>query len=274
MHALRILPCSFALSCCARVTSQERIGVVQVPVAVDGPPVATNDSFVVPLNAQTKLSVLDNDSAAYGSLTVVSTTSSTHGTAVVCPDGSCVAYTPSLRFMGYDELTYTARDLRGRTVTARALVRIATTPPRLLGAARHGDLQQGLSQAPFAGATLTYDDAVWRLTANVSLELDTHAGASAEWPAGALALGGGNGTSVAALSQLLVAPRGEHAVGAVLEGSKGEMAVHLESLTVAAPPHYSGVGIARLRLCSEWDECSVRALPALCMLLVVLAVLD
>ena len=101
----------------------EHSTLVQVPVADDGPPVATADTFAVALGRTSLLYVLTNDTAAYGSLALTSVTSGNFGDTSLCANMACVEYTASSRFSGWDSFTYTAEDQRGRLTNATARVR-------------------------------------------------------------------------------------------------------------------------------------------------------
>ena len=231
-----------------------------VPVATDAPPVAADDTFVVPLGAQTALRVLDNDTAALLDLVVTSATTPPHGAVALCPDGTCIHYTPQIRFSGWDTLSYTAADRRGRVAAAVARVRLSTTPPRWVALPTHADLTEGAVTLPLAAAGAAYDDATWRLTAAVTLELEPHAGGADGWPAGVLALGGDAGASVAGADGVTLVATGAHAVTATFGGVLADLVAMAARLAVTPPPRYSGAGVLTLDLCSEWGECSVRSL--------------
>ena len=233
-------------------------------MADDGPPVARADTFAVPLDSATQLTVLSNDTAAYGSLVVTSATASDEGVTNVCADASCVSYTPKRRFSGWDAFTYTAEDARGRLASATARVRVATTPPRLLGLPQRADVSEGAPLRPFSGADVAYDDAVWTLVATVTLELDTHSGNATRWPAGTLSLlsaddgmTGGSAGSVGAQASLAVAATGAHAVRTTFRGNTAQLATQAARFAVTPPPRYGGAGVVRLQVCSEWGECTV-----------------
>ena len=240
-------------------TAQE---LLQVPVADDVDPEAINDIFEVPLGQQSTLNVLRNDTAAYGSLAVAAVTTSTHGTTVKCVDNSCVQYTPSRRFSGFDMFGYTAEDARGRRATAEARVRISTTAPRVLGLAAHATVAAGAPVLPFSSANIAYDDNVWQLTLNVTLQLNTHAVNATRWPASTLSISGGAADQIgsvdsqAALNVRAVAP---FAVSAQMSGNISTLAAGAAQLAVVPPTGYSGVGLVLLEVCSQWSECTVRA---------------
>jgi hypothetical protein len=230
--------------------------LLQVPVATDAPPVANLDTFIAPLDSQAMLPVLDNDTAAFGSLVLTAATSSNFGVVVICPDKTCLQYTPKLRFSGWDSLTYTAQDGRGRNAAASAMVRIETSAPRLLGLSQSLSLTEGSVYLPFVALQVSYDDVHWELRADVTLELDVYSGDAAAWPAGTLSLGGG---SVGGLSEISVVATGDHTIGTVLAGNVSAVTTLVQRLAVATLPRYSGVGVLRLDVCSEWGECVVRS---------------
>jgi hypothetical protein len=237
---------------------------MQVPIAVDHAPTTQKDSFVVSLDSQSSLNVLANDYAAFGTLEVSSTTAGSHGVALRCPNNYCILYSPGTRFSGFDQLSYTAKDLRGRAVHGTALIRLQTTPPKLLGLPKHADIIQASLFPVFAGSTVSYEDTVWQLTANVSVELDIHAGPSEQWPAGVLSLGILNGSAatavstVASQSRISVLPSHQYAVSSVLTGNRSSLGDALKELVLTLPPTYSGGALVQLQLCSQWMECTVR----------------
>jgi hypothetical protein len=239
----------------------------QVPVTIDHDPKTQNDSFVVALDRQSSLNVLANDAAAFGTLEVTSTTASNYGVALRCPNNSCILYTPSSRFSGFDQVSYTAQDLRGRTVPGTTFIRLQTAAPKLLGMPKHADILQATSFPVFSGSSIAYEDAVWQLTANVSVDLDMHAGPSDQWPVGLLSLGGlASGTAagvstLATQSKISVVPAGRNTVSTSLSGNRTTLGLALKELLLTPPATYSGGALVQLQLCSLWMECSVSFLP-------------
>ena len=101
-----------------------RTATVNLDVKLDQAPVAANDTVTVGFETPATLSLLANDSDPDGDpLTIVSTSTPAHGTAVIV--GGQVTYTPAAGYLGPDSFTYTVSDGRGgvRTATVNVTVR-------------------------------------------------------------------------------------------------------------------------------------------------------
>ena len=103
-----------------------------VPILSDYPPMASNDVVAVSEGALNRLAVLSNDSVAFGSLTVSTVSASVMGIVGVCGDGSCVEYTPKIRFQGFDTVRYTVTDGRGRSASATVQVQCSSSLSNIL----------------------------------------------------------------------------------------------------------------------------------------------
>lgn len=235
----------------------------------DGPPSASPDFFVIPLSEQTTLSVLDNDAAVFGNLTVSSASASTHGLVAPCANASCILYTPRYRFSGYDTVAYTATDARGRSVSSIATLRIRTSPPGFSAIPADLTSPQETAVSPFAGAAVTYDDQAWNLTLTVTFRAGEHAPAAARWRADTLSLlprgstvDPGSLQALALLARAQVEVVDGAAVRATLQGNLSEVSALLQDVTVRPPEGYAGVAQVALQVCSQWTECSVRSSPA------------
>ncbi len=99
-----------------------------VAVTISGPPnrppVAVNDSFVVPQNSSgNSFNVLANDTDPDGdALTITAVGAPAHGTASIA--SGKVSYTPTVGFTGTDSFTYAIADGRGGTASATVSVTI------------------------------------------------------------------------------------------------------------------------------------------------------
>lgn len=101
------------------------------------------DSSTLPWNKPVRLSVLANDSASRGALSLASVTVPGHGTAKVL--GSEIEYTPGAGYIGSDSFSYTVRADDGTTATATVSLKVQASIT-LKGVA---------ADAPLAGATVT-----------------------------------------------------------------------------------------------------------------------
>lgn len=248
-------------------TTRSMLGLLQVPVVEDGPPSAAPDFFVVALSSQTTLDVLRNDAAAFGNLSISSSSASSHGLVTACANASCLLYTPRYRFSGYDTVAYTATDDRGRAASATATIRIRTSPPGFSALPGHVTALQATAATPFAGAAVTYDDAAWNLTVAVTFRAGEHAPPAAGWRAETLSLlSEGSGVAPGSLQALAVLARMQvevvdgASVRAQLQGNLSEVSALLGEVTVRPPEAYAGVAQVSLQVCSQWTECSVCSL--------------
>lgn len=219
------------------------------------------------LTAQTTLDILGNDAAAFGNLSISSSSASSHGLVTACANASCLLYTPRYRFSGYDTVTYTATDDRGRTASATVTIRIRTSPPGFSALPAHVTTLQTAATTPFSGAVVTYDDAAWNLTVAITFRAAEHAPAAASWSAETLSLvSEGSGVAPGSLQALALLARMQvevvdgAAVRAQLQGNLSEVSGLLREATVRPPEAYSGVAQVTLQICSQWTECSVRVL--------------
>ena len=93
------------------------------------PPVAVNDVATLPMNSSLSINVLANDTDPEGDvLTVVSTTTPSHGVTVINTDGT-IKYTPTIGYSGADSFGYTISDGNGNTATANVDVTILAVNP-------------------------------------------------------------------------------------------------------------------------------------------------
>ena len=93
------------------------------------PPVAVNDVATLPMNSSLNINVLANDTDPEGDvLTVVSTTTPSHGATVINTDGT-IKYTPTTGYSGADSFGYTISDGNGNTATANVDVTILAVNP-------------------------------------------------------------------------------------------------------------------------------------------------
>ena len=94
--------------------------------AVNDAPQATNDSKITNEDTPTTISVLSNDTDVdVDALTVITTTSPSHGNAVVNADGT-ITYTPTANFHGSDTFDYTISDGNGGTSIATVTITVAS----------------------------------------------------------------------------------------------------------------------------------------------------
>jgi hypothetical protein len=238
---------------------------MQVPVVDDVPPSSAPDVFVVPYNSQSRLSVLANDTAAYGSLALTQTTSPRHGLIAMDTNASSILYTPRYRFNGFDRLLYSAKDLKGRDVTDSVLVRLATSPPTFtVTAMPHIDSIQKSSFLAFENLRVTYEDLFWNLDLRVSLRFDDFVIPSDQWAATVYAVAGvdwqelGSLAAFDLLRKLGISQKNATALVSRVSGNITTIAELLTNIEVRPPESYSGVGVLEVELCSEWGECSVR----------------
>jgi Bacterial Ig domain len=235
---------------------------MQIPVTSDSPPAARPDVYVVPLEGQSSLHVLSNDSVAFGSLSVIGVTDSTNSVCSPCVNASCIVYTPRFRFAGFDQITYTAVDARGRVTNTTVSVRIVTTPPRLTTVPAKLNNAQNSRVQPFISSQLSYEDPAWRLSAAVTLRLSSFAPPASSWPNNAISLLSSAAETVSsaqaadASSLSLV---NASSIEATMSGNVSALQAQLSRLTVLAPQTYSGPSLLSLAVCSEWQECQVRA---------------
>ncbi|MGI4732982.1 MAG: Ig-like domain-containing protein [Janthinobacterium lividum] len=107
-----------------------------VTVAVDRPPVATDDTLTVITGTTSKLAVLANDTDADGDkLTVTSASGATHGTVTINAD-STVNYLPTAGYEGADSFKYTVSDGHGGTSSANVALIVsekAVAPTLIVG---------------------------------------------------------------------------------------------------------------------------------------------
>ena len=102
-----------------------------VPIPVNRPPQATNDTATTPIRTAVSINVLDNDTDADNdSLTIVRVRQGSNG--AVTSTGTTLTYTPARDFMGTDRFRYTVSDGRGGTATARVTVMVTAAPGDLL----------------------------------------------------------------------------------------------------------------------------------------------
>ncbi|MEL6998841.1 MAG: Ig-like domain-containing protein [Pseudomonadota bacterium] len=103
---------------------------VSVTVAGDNtPPVARDDTDLVPQGGTVDVVVLTNDSDADGdTLTVIDVTDPDNGTASVNPDGT-INFTPDFAFFGDETITYTITDGSGATASADITVTVLDNLP-------------------------------------------------------------------------------------------------------------------------------------------------
>lgn len=93
------------------------------PPVTNNPPVANDDSVSTAQRVPVTIAVLANDTDVDGDrLTIVVFTQPEHGT--VTKNGDRLIYTPSRRFTGRDEFTYTLSDGHGGTDTATVFVNV------------------------------------------------------------------------------------------------------------------------------------------------------
>jgi hypothetical protein len=181
----------------------------------------------------------------------------------LCPDRSCIQYTPRSRFSGYESLSYTAQDARGRNVTSSVRLRLATAAPVLQSLPHVLDSPQATRLKPLAAATVAYDDAEWQLTMTLQLTLAQHAQNAVDWPANIFSIAAdpdvpyGSLQALQRLSELRVRPVDTHSVQATLSGNLSALSARAADLVLTPPPHFSGPGLLELRTCSQWDECTV-----------------
>ena len=91
-------------------------------------PVAVDDSATTPVNTPVTVSVLTNDTAGTGTLTVTSTSTPAHGTVVINAGGT-VTYTPASGYAGTDSFTYTITNTAGLTATATVNITVTAVAP-------------------------------------------------------------------------------------------------------------------------------------------------
>lgn len=271
-HRRTAVPVQLQASQCCTVELRASPGcsialLLQVAVVQDGPPTAGADFFVVSPADQTRLDVLANDAAVFGALTISSSTASTHGFVAPCANSSCLLYTPRYRFSGYDTVTYTAADGRGRSATSSATLRIATSPPGLNSLPAHVQTTQAAATTPFSGAAVTYDDQSWNLTLTITFRTDAHAAAAGAWRADTLSLlpqgspvSPGSLQALELLARMQVEVVDAAAVRARLQGNLSVASGLLQDLTVRPPEGFGGAALVSLQICSQWTECSVRLL--------------
>ena len=95
----------------------------EIPVPVD-PPEARNDYALTALNTPVTLTPLLNDFDPTGeTMTVVSITAASHGTAVLNTNGT-VDYTPGSGYLGPDQVTVTIRDTSGWESSSQAYITV------------------------------------------------------------------------------------------------------------------------------------------------------
>jgi uncharacterized repeat protein (TIGR01451 family) len=141
------------------LTSTATVNLTVTPV--NDPPVAVDDSYSTAEGTALTIAapgILVNDSDPDAdALTVISSTSPSHGTITVNANGS-LTYTPSAGYWGLDSLSYTAGDGHGGTATATIHLTITQTPQPLLAASKIAamviDADNSFSTTP--GDTLEY----------------------------------------------------------------------------------------------------------------------
>jgi RHS repeat-associated protein len=98
-----------------------------VPVPVNRPPVAVDDSALTAAGTPITITVLGNDSDPDGDpISITATTQGTNGSATY--DTASVTYTPNAGFHGIDAFSYTISDGRGGTATATVTVAVDQPP--------------------------------------------------------------------------------------------------------------------------------------------------
>ncbi|MDT8302515.1 MAG: Ig-like domain-containing protein [Sedimentisphaerales bacterium] len=112
--------------------------------SVNDPPVARDDAIVIPEDTPAvKTDVLANDTDIdnkgrdlyLDTLTVTAVTHGKNGSVTINPDGT-LSYSPNANFYGSDEFTYTVRDNKGDTDTAKVnvTVNMANDAPVIISA--------------------------------------------------------------------------------------------------------------------------------------------
>jgi len=101
--------------------------VTLVVSATVGVPVAQDDTYTVPMNTATSLTVLGNDSDPNGdTLTITAVSAPAHGTAVIVT-GTSITYTPTAGYSGADTFSYTVSDGAGSSDIATVTINVTTT---------------------------------------------------------------------------------------------------------------------------------------------------
>jgi uncharacterized repeat protein (TIGR01451 family) len=126
-------PDSFTVTVCDPSNSCATSTVTVTVVAVNDPPVATNDSAGTPEDTATTVDVLANDTDVDGNLDPASVSivsAPSHGTAGVLPDHT-IAYTPAPNYNGPDSFTYQVCDTASvcDTATVSMIVSPVNDPP-------------------------------------------------------------------------------------------------------------------------------------------------
>jgi hypothetical protein len=106
-------------------------GTFSATITVDNPPVSPNSTNAVTKNVPLVLSITKllnkaSDPDAGDTLSIVSVTDGSHGTAVITPTNT-IAYTPATDYTGPDTFTYTISD--GRTCTITPTMAVTVVPP-------------------------------------------------------------------------------------------------------------------------------------------------
>jgi len=109
----------------ALLIAQYYVGAIdELPVNLNTPPVATDDSVTTVENESVLINVLANDTDVDGdTLSIDSVTQPSNGTAIIEDDA--VRYTPDMAYNGSDTFTYTVSDGRGGTDSATVVVNIS-----------------------------------------------------------------------------------------------------------------------------------------------------
>ena len=93
------------------------------------PPVGMSDVASLPMNSSVSIPVLTNDTdPEKDALTVASTTTPAHGTALINVDGT-ITYTPTTGYSGADSFIYTLSDGNGNTTTATVDINVLAMVP-------------------------------------------------------------------------------------------------------------------------------------------------
>jgi Domain of unknown function (DUF4347)/Bacterial Ig domain/RTX calcium-binding nonapeptide repeat (4 copies) len=101
-------------------------------IALNAPPIATDDAGTTPLNTSVNILVLANDTDPTNDpLSITTATNGTNGTVTINNNGTpgnttddFVVYTPNTNFSGTDTFTYTISDGKGGTDTANVTVTV------------------------------------------------------------------------------------------------------------------------------------------------------
>lgn len=101
------------------------IGTQHITVVLSDPPVANPDSVTIDEDTNTTIDVLANDTDDNNAtLTIVSVTQPSHGTATIENNGTALLYVPEANFNGNDLLSYTIQDPDGGTSDANVSITV------------------------------------------------------------------------------------------------------------------------------------------------------